>query len=55
MIAILVRLTGSQKTELENISAVTGASQAFLIRKAIDEFLDARQRRIKTVGSLNEK
>lgn len=39
MIPILVRLTGKQKTGLENLSAETGASQAFLIRKAVDEYL----------------
>lgn len=39
MVPVLVRLTGKQKTGLENLSAETGASQAFLIRKAVDEYL----------------
>lgn len=39
MVPTLVRLTGEQKTGLENLSARTGASQAYLIRKAVEEYL----------------
>lgn len=52
MIPILVRLTGKQKTGLENLSAQTGASQAFLIRKAVDEYLARKEIPSTPQGSL---
>lgn len=42
MIPVLVRLTAKQKAGLEKLNEDTGASQAFLIRKALDEYLERK-------------
>lgn len=47
MIPILVRVTGKQKTQLESVSSMTGASQAFIIRRALDEYLERRAKWIE--------